>query len=160
MPRNTSIWCAHPCHDELLPNGKKRFWKTGRKPSHPKGKRSINHNLAEFINNFHQAIINGSSTKLSKGDYLCTSCFAMEERRFICDEDEMDIENNQQSSDCSNFDDGIEGDDSPNDDEYGLGEQEDAKVKLNDVFQLVNVKKIDDILVISFVVLENIRSYF
>ena len=85
----------------------------------------------------------------------------MEEKRFICDEDEMDIENNQQSSDCSNFDDDIDDeDDSSNDDDYGLGEQEDAKVKLNEVFQLVNVKKIDDMLVISFVILENIRSYF
>jgi hypothetical protein len=70
MPNKSSIWCAHPCHDEVQPNGKKRFWKTGPKLLHPKGKRSMDKELIEFINNHHQAILNGSSKKLSSGDSL------------------------------------------------------------------------------------------
>jgi hypothetical protein len=71
MSNKSVIWCAHPNHDEVLLNGKKRFWKTGAKPSHPKGKRSISEDLTEFINNHHQGILNGSSKILSNGDYLC-----------------------------------------------------------------------------------------
>ncbi len=37
MPNKSPVWCAHPYHDELLTNGKRRSWKTGPKPSHPKG---------------------------------------------------------------------------------------------------------------------------
>ncbi len=68
MSNKILIWCAHPDHDEVLPNGKKHFCKSGTKPSHPKGKRSINEQWAEFINIHHQAILNGRSKKLSKGD--------------------------------------------------------------------------------------------
>lgn len=93
MPRIPEIWCAHPCHDEILPNGKKRFWKTGLKPSHPKGKRLIKHDLAEFVNCHHQAIISGSSNQLSEGNYFCTWCFAMEEKRFISNEEKMETDN-------------------------------------------------------------------
>ncbi|CAF4001006.1 unnamed protein product [Rotaria sp. Silwood1] len=122
MSDKSPIWCAHPCHDEVLPNGKKRFWKTGRKPSHSKGKRSINQQLANFINNNHQAILNGSSNKLSNGDYLCTSCFSNEENCFMLGEEaDMVV-----------------------DDDYIRIDQGDAKTKLNQVFEFVNVKKIDD----------------
>ena len=75
MSNKYIIWCSHPKHDELLPNGKKRFWKTGLKPSRPKGKRTINRELAEFINNHHEAILNGTSKRLREGDRLCTTCF-------------------------------------------------------------------------------------
>ena len=55
MPSKSRIWCAHPYHDEVLPNGRKRCSKIGAKPSHPKGKRLISEELAEFINNYKQS---------------------------------------------------------------------------------------------------------
>jgi hypothetical protein len=148
MSHVSSIWCAHPSHDVLLPNEKKRFWKTGPKPSHPKGKRSTSEDLAEFINDHHQAIINGSSSKISKDDYLCSWCFAKEATRFTCsekEEEEMDTSNREESPDGNNSDrDSDDDEDSPIDDAYVFVEQEDAKRQLNEVFELVNVKKIDD----------------
>ena len=148
MPRVVQIWCAHPCHDEILPNGKKRFWKTGSKPSHPKGKRFIKHDLAEFINSHHQAIIDGSSNQLSEGDYLCTWCFAMEEKRFISKEEKMEIENYQPSAEEEESDDDIDDDIDyyvdHEEDDNALDERIVARNKLNQVFQLLDVKKIDD----------------
>ncbi|CAF1419424.1 unnamed protein product [Rotaria magnacalcarata] len=126
MPHKCRIWCAHPCHDEVLPNGKKRFWKTGLKPSHPLGKRSINEELAEFINNHNEAILNRSSKRLSK-------------------ETAMDIDQNEESSNCNSFESGSDNQlDSPMDYDSIRVEDEDTKKKLNQVFQLVNVKNIDD----------------
>ena len=49
MSRRFLIWCADPCHEDILPNGKRRCWKTGPKPTHPLGQRSINKELADFI---------------------------------------------------------------------------------------------------------------
>ena len=71
-----------------MPNGKKRFWKTGIKPTHPKGKRSITSQMAQFINEHHEAIVNGSSRMLSEGEFFCSSCFLKEEIRLIEYEDE------------------------------------------------------------------------
>ena len=155
MPRIPQTWCAHPRHDEILPNGKKRFWKTGSKPSHPKGKRLIKHDLAELINCHHQAIINGSSSQLSEGDYLCTWCFATEEKLFMSNDEKMETDNYQSSPEEEKFDDDIDDDvdydvdHEDNDDENVLDEQTVARKKLNEVFQLLDVKKIDDTLVIS-----------
>ena len=64
MPYKRQIWCAHLYHDEVLPNRKTPFWKTGLKPSYLKEIRSINEEMAEFINNHNEAIINGSSKKV------------------------------------------------------------------------------------------------
>ncbi len=88
------IWCAHPKHDELLQNGKKRFRKTGLKPSHPKGKRSINKELGEFINKHHAAILNGFSNRVTGDDQLCETCFKTEQHHFMSyDESGMDVGN-------------------------------------------------------------------
>jgi hypothetical protein len=83
MPKKNVIWCSHPKHDELLPNGKKMFWKTGTKPTHPKGKRLLNEDLVNFINERDERIINETSKKLAAGDYLCTTCFENEQSSFI-----------------------------------------------------------------------------
>jgi hypothetical protein len=146
MPNKSPIWCAHPCHDELLPNGKKRFLKSSSKPSHPKDKRSMDKELIEFINNHHQAILNRSSEKLSSDDYLCSSCFAKEENRFIFNEEtNMDIGDNQESVNCNNFDNcSYNQQNSPIDEDCVHVEQDNAKKKLNQVFQYVNVEEIDD----------------
>ena len=147
MPYKCRTWCAHPCHDEVLPNGKKRFWKTGLKPTHPKGKRSINEELAELINNRDQAILNGSSKRLSKGDYFCSCCFEKEANPLMIDEEtHMDIDHSQESPNYNSVDSGSDiQQNSPMDDDYVRVEEEDTKRKLNHVFQLVNVKKIDDL---------------
>ncbi len=140
MLNKSSNWSAHPCHDEVLPNGKKRFRKTGPKPSHPKGKRSMDE---ELINNHHQAILNGSLKKLSIGDYLCSSCFAKEENRFIFNEEtNMDIGDNHERVNYNNFD-NCSGNqqNSPMEEDYVHVEQDNAKRKLNQVFQYVSVEQ-------------------
>lgn len=146
MPNKSPIWCAHPCHDELLPNGKKRFWKTGAKPSHPKGKRLMNKELIEFINNHQEAILNGSSKKVSHGDYLCSSCFRKEDSCFILNETMgMDVDVNQGRINYNSLDNGSDNlENSPMDEGYVHVEQENARRKLNQVFQYVNVEQIDD----------------
>ena len=107
MPYKCRIWCGHPCHDEVLPNGKKRFWKTGLKPSHPKGIRSINEDMAEFINNHNEANIYGSSKKISRDDYFCSSCFGKEVNPSIIDEEtHMDTDQSQESPNYNSFESG------------------------------------------------------
>ncbi|CAF1497434.1 unnamed protein product, partial [Adineta steineri] len=83
MSKKNVLWCSHPKHDEILPNGKKKFWKTGAKPSHPKGKSVLNEDLMNFINEHDERIITEVSRKLVAGDYLCTTCFTNEESNFI-----------------------------------------------------------------------------
>ncbi|CAF4708967.1 unnamed protein product [Rotaria sp. Silwood2] len=143
MPSKSRIWCAHPYHDEVLPNGKKRFSKIGAKPSHPKGKRLISEQLAEFINNHNEAILNGSSKQLSKADYLCSPCFVKERNRYMSDEQaDMHIDDSQGSFNYDNLDSGSDSQqNSPMDDDYVRLEQEDAKLKLNQVFEL-NIKNL------------------
>ncbi|CAF4309691.1 unnamed protein product, partial [Rotaria sp. Silwood2] len=131
MPYKCQIWCAHPCHDEVLPNGKKRFWKTGLKPSHLKGKRSINEELADFINNHNEAVLNGSSKRLSKGDYFCSWCFTKEANPSMIDEEKhMDFDHSQESPNYNSPESGSNNQqDSPMDDDYIRAEEEDTKMK-------------------------------
>lgn len=86
------IWCAHPIHDEILPNGKKKCWKSGVKPTHPKGKRSISSAMAAFINRHDDRIGNEISRGLSEGDFLCSSGFAKEELRFTTADEEKNMD--------------------------------------------------------------------
>ncbi|CAF5029799.1 unnamed protein product, partial [Rotaria socialis] len=75
IPHKSHIWCSYPCHDEVSSDGKKRCSKIGQKPSHPKGKRSINDQLALYINSHNESILDGTRTKLSEDDYLCIVVF-------------------------------------------------------------------------------------
>lgn len=146
MPTESRIWCSHPYHDEVLSNGKKRCSKFGPKPSHPKGKRSINEQLAKYINSHNEGILNGISTKLEEGDFLCSTCYTKEENLFMNDaETNMDIDDFEEALNNNNLlnDSGYQ-QCSPMDDDINV-EQEDIKRKLNQVFQFVNVKKIDDL---------------
>ncbi|CAF5029620.1 unnamed protein product, partial [Rotaria magnacalcarata] len=144
MPGKSHIWCSHPCHDEVSSNGKKRCSKFGQKPSHPKGKRSISEQLAIYINSHNESVLNGTSTKLSEDDYLCSTCFTKEEKLFMNDEEtNMNIDDCEESLNCNNLhnDSGFQ-QCSPMDDDDHV--EQDIKLKLNQVFQFVNVKKIDD----------------
>ncbi|CAF4553653.1 unnamed protein product, partial [Rotaria sp. Silwood2] len=150
MPGKSHIWCSHPYHDEVLSNGKKRCSKVGQTPSHPKGKRSISEQLAKYINSHSESILNGSSTKLEEGDYLCSTCYTKEENLFMNDEEtNMDTDDCEETLNYNNLhnDSGCQ-QCSPMDDDTHV-EQEDIKRKLNQVFQFVNVQKIDDFKQIS-----------
>ena len=127
-----------------MPN--KRFWKTGLKPSHPKGKRTINKELAEFINNHHEAILNGSSKRLIEGDHLCSTCFQSEQNRFMSYEQmEMDIDNIEESDGSDHCEMNIDNDlDSPVDYAFVRIDQNDAKTKLNQVFEYMKIQMIED----------------
>ncbi|CAF4604792.1 unnamed protein product, partial [Rotaria socialis] len=132
MPHKSHIWCSHPFHDEVLSNGKKRCSKFGPKPSHPKGKRSINEQLAIYINSHNEDILNGTSKKLSEGDYLCATCFTKEESLFMNDEEtNMDIDDCEESLNYNNLhDDSGFQQCSPMDDDDHV-EHEDIKLSLN-----------------------------
>jgi hypothetical protein len=146
MSEKSIIWCSHPKHDEVLPNGKKCVWKTGIKPTHPKGKRRINKKLAEFINRSHRDILNGTSKRLMEGDSLCSTCFEAELKRFMSyEEPDTDVKTDEQcdTSDCS----GISTNNNSkltSDNYYNKIEQYDAKLKLNQVFEYLNVEVIHD----------------
>ena len=146
MSRKFLIWCAHPCHEEILSNGKRRCLKTGPKPTHPLGQRSINKELADFINNHYEGILNGTSKLLSTSDYLCTTCFTKEKNNLVYDKMvDMDIHDTQESVNFNlseNESDDLEH--SPMDIDYILSEQDDIKRKLNHVLEFLNVKKIHD----------------
>ncbi|CAF4717062.1 unnamed protein product, partial [Rotaria sp. Silwood2] len=76
----------------------------GQKPSHPKGKKSINEQLAKYINSHSESILNGSSTKLEEGDYLCSTCYTKEENLFMNDEEtNMDIDNCEETLNHNNL---------------------------------------------------------
>ena len=63
----------------------------------------------------------------------------------IDEQADMDIDDSQGSFNYDNLDsDSDNQQNSPMDDDYVRVEQEDAKLKLNQVFEYVNVKKIDD----------------
>ena len=63
----------------------------------------------------------------------------------IDEQADMDIDDSQGSFNYDSLDsDSDNQQNSPMDDDYVRVEQEDAKLKLNQVFEYVNVKKIDD----------------
>lgn len=147
MHRRSVVWCSHPVHDDLSADGKKRYWKTGPKPSHPKGKRIISMELSTFINEHHQGILSGTSQRLMEGDYLCSSCFKHEENRFVEHEKlRMDSFNISRCNICDNDDTTVDNIlTSPMDDDHVNIEQRFAKMRLNQVFEQTDVQIIDDI---------------
>lgn len=121
--------------------GKKKFWKTGPKPSHPKGKRMLIEGLVDFINEHDERIINGASRKLVAGDYLCTTCFEIEESSFTLHKQ------SERKGNCysANINCGSDNPmDSPFDQDYIQVEQSHAKEKLNEVFQSFGLPTIED----------------
>jgi hypothetical protein len=141
MSKKNIIWCSHSKHDELLPNGKRKFWKTGSKPSHPKGKRILNEDLVNFINEHDERIINGTSRKLVAGDYLCTTCFENEQSSFILYKQPKIKENFYSGYTSCGSDNPA---DSPFDSDHIHSEQTHAKEKLNQVFQYLSLPTIED----------------
>ena len=131
MPYKPQIWCAHPCHDEVLPNGKKRLWKTGPKPTHPKGKRSTSGDLANYINSHNKRILNGNSERLAEDDHLCSTCFDNEQNSWITDQRRiMDVDDCQESCDYNKVDNDPDyHQDSPMEDDCVHYELEDVKRK-------------------------------
>ncbi|CAF4219848.1 unnamed protein product, partial [Adineta steineri] len=142
MSKKNVLWCSHPKHDEILPNGKKKFWKTGAKPSHPKGKSVLNEDLMNFINEHDERIITEVSRKLVAGDYLCTTCFTNEESNFILykqTEKKGNLYSDYTGCGSNNLI------DSPLDPVHIQSEHNHAKEKLNQVFQCLDLPLIGDI---------------
>lgn len=146
MPHTPRLWCVHPCHDEVLPNGKKRCWKTGPRPTHPKGQRRIGEDLAFYINSNNEEILKGNSSKVTKDCLLCSTCFVREENDRAHNERTMDVDACPESCDHNNID--SSSDDhlnSPMDDDCVNYEEDEMKVKLNHVFEFVLGTKIRDL---------------
>lgn len=135
MPSNNIIWCCHSKHEELLPDGRKRYCKTGLRPSYPKEKRTIGTDLANFINKKYQEISNGNAKELVEGDYFCTTCFK-NESELLASHEENKIDNDEMIFDSSL--------NSPMNRELSRIEQDYAKMKLNQVFECMNVATINE----------------
>lgn len=134
MIKKKIVWCSHPIHGGLLPNGKKKGRKVGLRPSHPKGKMRLSQKLAIFINEHNHSILNKTSEKLVEGNYLCTKCFRDEEDRLMYPGE-------------TDLNDGVDCDDeliSPVNHDSVSAQQSYAKMKLNQVFECTNIQIIDD----------------
>ena len=122
------------------------MFKSWSKSVTSKRKRSINGQLTKYINSHSEGILNGTSTKLEEGDYLCSTCYTKEENLFMNDEEtNMDIDDCEETLNYNNLH--IDSDYqecSLMDDDTHL-EQKDIERKLNQVFQFVNVQKVDDL---------------
>lgn len=146
MPHTPRIWCVHPSHDEILPNGKKKCWKTGPRPTHPKGKRTVGEELAFYINSNNEEILKGKSREVTKDDLLCSTCFVREENNRVQNERTMSVDGCPESYDHNNVDSASDNHlDSPMDDDCINYEVEEVKGKLNHIFEFVIGTKIRDL---------------
>ena len=130
--------------------------KNGPVPTHPYGIYRVDAATASHINKQYSLITKITSQKVSEGDKICTNCFRkISKEEFDSDNDEIN------TSEAMNID-GIESidyDDSPgrgqtnDDNEDLLSSQEqrhtkdEAKAKLNFVFQFLNIPTIRDMYV-------------
>jgi len=64
-------WCCHPTFHASA-------YKIGSKPTHPRGDRKIDHELATFINQSDLLPRTGNEMLLQEGDLLCRSCYKKE----------------------------------------------------------------------------------
>lgn len=64
-------WCAHPVYH----SGKT---KTGSKPSHPRGNRKVDKELAKFINDTHAISSSLTTKQCAENDLLCRTCYEKE----------------------------------------------------------------------------------
>ena len=72
-PKSTK-WCAHPIQH-------KNCTKTGCKTTHAKEKRVIRKKLSKFMQVQYRRIIGGSKTIIKEGEFLCTSCYNLENNK-------------------------------------------------------------------------------
>ena len=102
--------------------------------------------MAEFINNHHEAISNGSSKRLREGHRLCSTCFQNEQHRFMSyEQTEMDIDNIEESDGSNHCDMSMDNDlYSPLDYDFVRVDQDNAKTKLNQIFEYMKIQMIDD----------------
>ncbi|CAF1022728.1 unnamed protein product [Adineta steineri] len=137
--------------------------KTGKNPTHPVGIHRINADSAQIINKQYSLVIESGSREVCEGDKICTSCL----RRLLNDEknqDHNDLDNvemmNTGEEDPSNVDIGHY--DDKGDTEYDNSKDdkniedlpssqertynnEQARTKLNLVFELLNIPTIRDV---------------
>jgi hypothetical protein len=71
MARRSTIWCAHPTRH-------KNCSKVGYKITHPKGRRAVSKQVAQYIQKYYSRGIGKSKLKIREGDFLCTSCYDFE----------------------------------------------------------------------------------
>ena len=64
-------WCAHPMSH-------RNATRIGSRPTHPRGDRKVDEELAGFINNSLQSSTYESTTLIQQGDFLCRTCYEKE----------------------------------------------------------------------------------
>jgi hypothetical protein len=157
MPYMVKSWCIHPSHEVIDPiTGKNIFVKSGQKPTHPIGIHRISAFVANAINQEYSLFNDDTSKKVSEGDKICTNCLRkISKSEFIngidannADED-MSIDVKEwisvnDNNDFSQFNN--ENEDLPCSQEQKHAKEE-AKRKLNIIFDLLNIPIIHDLYV-------------
>ena len=159
-------WCVHPCHNIIDPiTGQNKFSKTGSSPTHPLGKYRLDDAMAANINARYSLITPSSSKSVCKGDKICTSCWKkISEQEFSNDNEHMYVDNtytnwinsnndnnNYNNNNHNNYDNNSYNSDNiiniqlvDNTEDLPSSQEkkhtkEEAKQKLNMVFELLNI---------------------
>ena len=130
-------WCLHPSHSSST--------RSRRKPSHPKGRRTINAIQADFLNNQISANAERASMIFSAGEKICLRCYKSIVTIFNeqCHSQELDANNDDIVLTRSSSNDSGDCSDPPSFQEQ-LHNQQGAKEELNSVFQLLKVETVRD----------------
>ena len=174
MPYIVKSWCVHPCHDIINPiTGQNKFSKAGPNPTHPLGKYRLDSAMAADINRQYSLITASSSKSVSEGDKICTSCWKkISEQELYNDNEHMYVDNTNTNWVNSNNDNNNYNNDNHNNyDKYSYNSdntddvqlvddaedlrssqekrhtKEEAKQKMNMVFESLNIPVIRDVYV-------------
>ncbi|CAF3605644.1 unnamed protein product [Rotaria socialis] len=135
MPTSKRNWCAHPCHLETSPDGKKHLTKIGQRPNYPLGSRRMNSALLKNINGTCLSILKDPSMMWSENHSLCTKCYEKEVSGFELAEHEGIYTDNQEILMYESSDD--DGDKDMKDVSELIDVKRDYAIeKLNQVFEL------------------------
>ena len=69
-------WCAHPTFH-------RNATRIGSRPTHPRGDRKVDEELARFINNALQSSTYENMTSIRQGDLLCRACYVKERHALV-----------------------------------------------------------------------------
>ncbi|CAF3815158.1 unnamed protein product [Rotaria sp. Silwood1] len=155
MARQSTIWCAHPTRHQNCS-------KVGRKVTHPKGRRVVSKQLAQYIQKYYRRGIGKSKLTTREGDFLCTGCYDFEckkmNQKYISTQEQGVVENqleleakelscssNPREEQPDNEDEALSGTTSSNVSTEQLYYKQEVVDLLNNIFELLNIELIADV---------------
>ncbi|CAF4215535.1 unnamed protein product [Adineta steineri] len=156
MARRTTIWCAHPTRHQ-------NCTKVGYKVTHPKGKRVISKQVAQYIQMYYGRGVGKSKLTIQEGDFLCTGCYDYEckkmnqkykptekkegvvENHVEHEANELSYSSNISEEQPDNKDEVLSSSISSNASIKQLIYKQEVVELLNNVFELLNIERVVDI---------------